>query len=153
MSSVQTLPAINHWTYPENSRPVLRGTDSRERLEAQRGKDSTLIGGGGGDQLVGAPGANTFKYEKASDSLSNDSDILFNFNPKQDNIDLSEMVKNSGIKIVHVRVGPPKQVGDVQISHSPFGYSTLNMKLTEEGPNFAIRVDNVKLLPAHVKFW
>lgn len=153
MALVQSFPTINHWTYPENSRPVLRGTDSRERLEAQRGKDSTLIGGGGSDQLVGAPGANTFKYEKASDSLSNDSDIIFNFNPKQDRIDLSEMVKDSGIKIVHVRIGPPQQVGDAHISHSPFGFSTLTMKLTEKGPLFAIRVDDVKLLPAHVKFW
>lgn len=153
MSSVQSLPLINNWTHPENSPPVLRGTDNRERLEAKPGKDSVLIGGGGGDQLVGAKGANTFKYEKASDSPSNDPDTIFNFNPKQDEIDVSEVLKENGITAIHIQDAPPKEVGDVQISHNMFGVSTLSVKLTPEGPLFAIRVDNVKLLPGHINFY
>ncbi|WP_026137116.1 M10 family metallopeptidase C-terminal domain-containing protein [Pseudomonas sp. CBZ-4] len=153
MSSVQSLPPANNWTHPENSLPVLRGTDDRERLEANPGQDSVLIGGGAGDQLVGAKGANTFKYEKASDSLSDDPDTIFNFNPKQDEIDLSEALKENGITAIHIQDEAPKEVGDVQITHNPFGVSTLTMKLTPEGPLFSIRVDNVKLLPEHIKFY
>lgn len=153
MSSVQSLPLINNWTYPENGRPTLRGTDNRERLEAKPGEDSVLIGGGGGDQLVGAKGANTFKYEKASDSPSNDPDTIFNFNPKQDEIDLSDALKENGITAIHIQDEPPKEVGDVQITHNPFGVSTLTIKLTHEGPLFSVRVDNVKLLPKHINFF
>lgn len=153
MSSVQSFPLINNWTHPENSLPVLRGTDNRERLEAKPGEDSILIGGGGADQLVGAKGANTFKYEKASDSPSNDPDTIFNFNPKQDEIDLSEVMKEKGVTAIHIQDELPKEVGDVQITHNPFGVSTLNVKLTPEGPLFSVRVDNVKLLPEHIKFY
>jgi hypothetical protein len=153
MSSVQSLPPVDNWTYPENSRPVLRGTDGRERLEAKPGEDSILVGGGGGDQLLGAKGANTFKYEKASDSLSNDPDTILNFNPKQDQIDLSGVLKENGITAIHIQQKLPKEVGDVQITHNAFGVSTLNMKLTPGGPLFSIRVDNVKLMPEHINFY
>lgn len=153
MSSVQFLKDGGNWTYPENSLPVLRGTDNRERLEANPGQDSVLVGGGGGDHLVGAKGANTFKYEKASDSLSNEPDTIFNFNPKQDEIDLSEVLQENGITAIHIQDERPRQVGDVQITHSAFGVSTLNIKVTPEGPLFSVRVDNVKLLPEHISFY
>jgi len=153
MSSVQSLPNSGTWTRPENSLPVLRGTDARERLNARPDEASVLVGGGGSDQLVGARGANTFKYEHFTDSTSNDPDTIFNFNPREDKVDLSDMVKNNKIKIIHIRPRAPAEVGDVQLKHSPFGWSTLDMKVNAQGPNFSIRIDNVKLLADHVKFF
>lgn len=152
MSSIQSLPPGGTWTQPENSPPVLRGTDQRERLEANRGEASVLIGGGAADQLVGRQGENTFKYEKSTDSLSNDPDTILNFNPKEDEIDVSLVLKDHNISAINIQPGPPVDVGDVQLSHE-FGVSTLNIKVTPEGPNFSVRVDGVNLLPEHINFF
>ncbi|MRJ23769.1 hypothetical protein FRT60_26130 [Pseudomonas haemolytica] len=152
MSSIQTLPTGGTWTYPENSPPTLRGTDQRERLEANRGEPSVLIGGGGADQLVGRQGENKFKYEKSTDSLSDDPDIILNFNPKEDEIDVSSVLKDSNIAAINIQPGPPVDVGDVQLTHE-FGVSTLNIKVSAQGPNFSVRVDGVNLLPEHINFF
>ena len=153
MSSVQSLPTGGTWNRPENGLPELRGTEGRERLEAQSGEDSVLVGGGSGDQLVGAKGANTFKFEQPTDSLSNDPDTIFNFNPKQDEIDVSEMLKRQGMTAINIQDEPPQNIGDVQVKHDAFGGSTLTIKVNAEGPNFLVRVDSTKLLPAHIKFF
>ena len=152
MSSIQSLPTGGTWTHPENSPPTLRGTDQRERLEARRGEPSVLISGGGGDQLVGRQGENTFKYEKSTDSLSDDPDTLLNFNPKEDEIDVSGVLKDNNISAINIQSGPPVEVGDVQLTHE-FGVSTLNIKVNPEGPNFSVRVDGVHLLPQHINFF
>lgn len=153
MSSVQSLPNAGTWNRPENGTPTLRGTDDRERLNAVSGEASVLIGGGSADQLVGAKGANTFKYEHATDSLSNEPDTIFNFNPKEDEIDVAGVLKNNNITAINIQDEPPKNIGDVQFTHNPFRVSTLTIKVTPEGPNFSVRVDNVKLLPQHVNFF
>ena len=152
MSSIQTLPTGGTWTHPENSPPILRGTDQRERLEAKRGEPSVIIGGGGADQLVGRQGENTFKYEKSTDSLSDDPDTILNFNPKEDEIDVSGVLKDNKISAINIQSGPPVDVGDVQLTHE-FGVSTLNIKVNPEGPNFSVRVDGVNLLPQHINFF
>ncbi|AZE55244.1 extracellular metalloproteinase, serralysin family, putative [Pseudomonas synxantha] len=152
MSSIQSLPTGGTWTQPEDGHPVLRGTDQRERLEARRGEPSVLIGGGGADQLVGRQGENTFKYEQSTDSLSDDPDTILNFNPKEDEIDVSWVLKDHNISAINIQSGPPVDVGDVQLSHE-FGVSTLNIKVAPEGPNFSVRVDGVNLLPEHINFF
>lgn len=153
MSSVQRLPAGGTWTYPENSLPSLGGTDAREELKAKRGEDSVLIGRGGADQLWGAPGKNFFTYERLTDSLSDDPDTIFNFNPKEDDIDVSEVLKQHKIVAINIQDSTPQKVGDVQLIHDGVGVSTLTIKVTPEGPNFSIRVDSVKLLPKHINFF
>ena len=152
MSSIQNLPTGGTWTYPENSSPTLRGTDQRERLEAHRSEPSVLVGGGGADQLVGRQGANTFKYEKSTDSLSDDPDTILNVTPKEDEIDVSSLLKDNNISAINIQPGAPVDVGDVQLSHE-FGVSTLTIKVSPEGPNFSVRVDGVNLLPEHINFF
>lgn len=152
MSSIQSLPTGGTWTQPENSPPTLRGTDQRECLEAKRGEPSVLVGGGGADQLVGRQGENTFKYEKSTDSLGDDPDTILNFNPKEDEIDVSGVLKENNISAINIQTGPPVDVGDVQLTHE-FGVSTLNIKVNPEGPNFSVRVDGVNLLPEHINFF
>lgn len=153
MSSIQSLPNAGTWNWAHNSLPTLRGTDGREQLNAVSGQASVLVGGGGGDQLVGAKGANTFRYEHATDSLSDEPDMIFNFNPKEDEIDVADMLKENNIAAINIQDESPKNVGDVQIKHDPFGVSTLTIKVSSEGPDFSVRVDNVKLLPKHVNFF
>jgi hypothetical protein len=152
MSSIESLPTGGTWTHPENSPPTLRGTDQRERLEARRSEPSVLIGGGGADQLVGRQGENTFKYEKSTDSLSDDPDTILNFNPKEDEVDVSGVLKDNNISAINIQSGPPVEVGDVQLTHE-FGVSTLNIKVNPEEPNFSVRVDGVHLLPQHINFF
>ena len=157
MSSVGPLPSGGTWTTPSEpgkGRPTLRGTDAAERLEAKRGENSTIIGGGGGDQLVGNVGRNSFKYEQATDSLASDPDRIFNFNPKDDKIDLSKMLKAQGIKEIRMTEGLPEQVGDVQITYKrPEVVGVLTMKLTPEGENFVVFVDGVHLSENNIRFF
>ena len=157
MSSVESLPPGGTWTYPSEprkGRPTLRGTDAPEHLEARRGESSTIIGGGGGDQLVGNVGRNNFKYEKPTDSLASDPDRIFNFNPEFDKIDLSKMLKGQGIKEIRMTEGTPEQVGDVQLTYKrPGEVGVLTMKLTPEGENFVIFVDGVHLTEKNIKFF
>lgn len=157
MSSVERLPSGGTWTYPSEpgkGRPTLRGTDAPDRLEANRGENSTIIGGGGGDQLVGSVGRNNFKYEQPTDSLASDPDRILNFNPKDDKIDLSKMLKGQGIKEIRMTEGAPEQVGDVQITYKrPEEVGVLTMKLTPEGENFVVFVDGVHLTEKNIKFF
>ena len=157
MSSVGPLPLGGTLTYPSEpgkGRPTLRGTDAPERLEAKRGESSTLIGGGGGDQLVGNVGRNNFKYEQPTDSLASDPDRIFNFNPKDDKIDLSKMLKGQGITEIRMTEGAPEQVGDVQLTYKrPEEVGVLMMKLTPEGENFVVFVDGVNLTEKNIKFF
>ncbi|NWC92492.1 MULTISPECIES: M10 family metallopeptidase C-terminal domain-containing protein [unclassified Pseudomonas] len=154
---VESLPVGGTWTYPEPSstaRPTLRGTDASERLEANRGQDSVIIGGGGGDQLVGHVGRNSFKYEKPTDSLASDPDRIFNFNPKDDRLDLSKMLKKLNITQIKRTEGPPQQVGDMQLTYlRPQEVGVLTIKVTPEGEHFAVHVDGVHLTEKNIKLF
>lgn len=154
---VESLPAGGTWTYPEppsTARPTLRGTDASERLEAIRGQDSVIIGGGGGDQLVASVGRNSFKYEKPTDSLASDADRITNFNPKDDRIDVSRMLKKLNITEVKLTEGPPQQVGDMQLAYlRPQEIGVLTIKVTPEGENFAVHIDGVHLTEKNIKLF
>ena len=151
------MPLGGTWTYPSEpgkGRPTLRGTDAPERLEAKRGESSTLIGGGGGDQLVGNVGRNNFKYEQPTDSLASDPDRILNFNPKDDKIDLSKMLKGQGITTTKRTEGTPEQVGEFQITYKrPEEMGILTMKLTPAGENFVVYVDGVHLTEKNIRFF
>ncbi|WP_010169411.1 M10 family metallopeptidase C-terminal domain-containing protein [Pseudomonas sp. PAMC 25886] len=157
MSSIERLPTGGTWTYPEPSstaRPTLRGTDASERLEVNRGQDSVIIGGGGGDQLVGHVGRNSFKYEKPTDSLASDPDRISNFNPKDDRLDLSRMLKKLNITQIKRTEGPPQQVGDMQLTYlRPQEVGVLTIKVTPEGEHFAVHVDGVHLTEKNIKLF
>jgi hypothetical protein len=154
MTSYASLPSGGTWTFPRHSPPVLRGTNRAEQLQAKPGEDSILIGRGGGDQLVGAKGVNIFKFEKLRDSSIRDQDIIFNFNPKEDKIDVSQLLKRHKVKMVRFRDDKPKEVGDVQLIRRPaLQASTLNIKVSPTGPDFSVRIDSALLSHSNIKFF
>ncbi|WP_248750756.1 M10 family metallopeptidase C-terminal domain-containing protein [Pseudomonas sp. MWU15-20650] len=157
MSSIESLPVGGTWTYPappSTARPTLRGTDQSERLEAVRGQDSVIIGGGGGDQLVGSVGRNSFKYENGSDSVASNPDRILNFNPKHDRIDVSKMLKHSKITDIKRTDGPPQQVGDMQLTYlRPEEVGVLKIKLEPKGEDFTVYVDGVHLTEKNIKLF
>ena len=153
MTTYAPLPIGGTWTSPVSHTPVLRGENRAERLVAVPGEASVLIGRGGADHLWGAWGANTFKYEKLSDSSGTNEDVIFNFDPGEDKIDVSKLLKKYRVKEVRIQDEPPEKIGDVQITHSPFGDSRLTIKVRPHGPDFSVRVDAMKLLPEHIDFF
>ena len=153
MTTYAPLPIGGTWTSPASHTPVLRGGNRAERLVAGPGEGSGLNGRGGAGQLWGALGANTFKDEKRSDSSGTNEDVIFNFDPGEDKIDVSKLLKKYRVKAVRSQDEPPEKIGDVQITHSPFGDSRLTIKVRPHGPDFSVRVDAMKLLPEHIDFF
>ncbi|MFQ6593262.1 M10 family metallopeptidase C-terminal domain-containing protein [Pseudomonas palleroniana] len=72
-----------------------------------------LKGGGGADRLQGGGGGDTFVYDRASDSTPDNPDVILDFESGADTIDLSAVLKATGIKAVkfvdHL-TGQPGQV-------------------------------------------
>ncbi|UII69027.1 M10 family metallopeptidase C-terminal domain-containing protein [Pseudomonas sp. HN11] len=148
MSSVQSLPNAATWNRSENGVPTIRGTDNHERLNAVPDVDPVLLGGDG-DHLIGEKEENIFRFEHPSYTTT----TLFDFNPKAEEIDVADLLKNYNITAIHIQDKYPKNVGDVQFSYDTSGVSTLTIKVSDEGPDFVLHVDNFKLLPQHVNFF
>ncbi|MEZ9765799.1 tandem-95 repeat protein, partial [Vibrio splendidus] len=72
---------------------VLRGGVGSDTLVGGSGND-ILIGGTGNDILTGGEGDDIFKW--VDDSLDNQEDVITDFNRDSDNIDLSELVSDTG---------------------------------------------------------
>lgn len=60
--------------------------------------NNRLTGGAGRDKLIGGGGADTFVYNKASDSTPGNPDILEDFTSGVDKIDLSRVLNDAGIE-------------------------------------------------------
>ncbi|TFF03924.1 type I secretion C-terminal target domain-containing protein [Pseudomonas sp. BCA14] len=72
-----------------------------------------LKGGGGADRLQGGGGGDTFVYDRASDSAPDNPDVILDFESGADTIDLSAVLKGTGIKafkFVDHLTGQPGQV-------------------------------------------
>ncbi len=72
-----------------------------------------LKGGGGADRLLGGGGGDTFVYGRASESTPDNPDVILDFESGTDKIDLSGILKASGIsaaKVVDHLSGHPGQV-------------------------------------------
>ncbi|KRP70740.1 peptidase [Pseudomonas paralactis] len=70
--------------------------------------NNRMTGGAGGDMLTGGGGADTFVYNRVSDSPGQNPDTLTDFTSGVDKIDLSNLLKDAGIekpKLVHVHTG------------------------------------------------
>ncbi len=66
---------------------IVDGGWGNDRLFGQLGND-TMVGGLGADTMAGGPGADTFRFFSAADSTLAASDVIVDFNPDQDVIDL-----------------------------------------------------------------
>ena len=66
---------------------TLKGDGGKDTLKGGKGKD-TLNGGKGADKLKGEGGADSFVYKKASDSTSDNRDVIVKFQGGKDEINL-----------------------------------------------------------------
>ncbi|WP_405403724.1 M10 family metallopeptidase C-terminal domain-containing protein [Paracoccus sp. Ld10] len=66
---------------------IVDGGWGNDRLFGQPGND-TMVGGLGADAMAGGLGADTFRFFSAADSTVARSDVIVDFNPDQDVIDL-----------------------------------------------------------------
>lgn len=80
--------------------------------------DNVLTGGAGGDVLWGVGGRNTFKYDQANDSTSQDADVLMDFASGEDTIDLRALAKQyaTPLRLVQDYTG---RVGDTVVKYHP----------------------------------
>jgi Ca2+-binding RTX toxin-like protein len=75
---------------------ILFGGGGHDTLTAGSGAD-LIVGGAGADGLTGGAGADVFRYDSASDSAVGLSDLIGDFAPGIDKIDLSRIDANTGL--------------------------------------------------------
>jgi Ca2+-binding RTX toxin-like protein len=73
---------------------ILFGGAGHDTLTAGDGAD-LIVGGGGADSPTGGAGADTFRYDQASDSAPGLEDLIGDFQPGLDRIDLSRIDADS----------------------------------------------------------
>ncbi|MFO2464877.1 M10 family metallopeptidase C-terminal domain-containing protein [Pseudomonas sp. 15FMM2] len=96
--------------------------------------DNRLQGGAGADRLRGGGGADTFVYTKASDSTAREPDVIEDFTSGVDKIDISDMLKKSGISALNFTERFTGRVGEAVLSHnSSTGIGSLEVDLTGDG--------------------
>ena len=82
----------------------IAGTAGRDRLNGSAG-DDVITGGAGADTLTGGAGADTFVYQSMRDA----ADLITDFVPAQDVVDLRALLAGLGI------VGDPQQSGHLRL--------------------------------------
>lgn len=82
----------------------IAGTAGRDRLNGSAG-DDVITGGAGADTLTGGAGADTFVYQSMRDA----ADLITDFAPAQDVLDLRALLASLGI------VGDPQQSGHLRL--------------------------------------
>ena len=82
----------------------IAGTAGRDRLNGSAG-DDVITGGAGADTLTGGGGADTFVYQSMRDA----ADLITDFAPAQDLLDLRTLLAGLGI------VGDPQQSGHLRL--------------------------------------
>lgn len=82
----------------------IAGTAGRDRLNGSAG-DDVIAGGAGADTLTGGGGADTFVYQSMRDA----ADLITDFAPAQDVLDLRALLAGLGI------VGDPQQSGHLRL--------------------------------------
>ena len=90
---------------------IVDGGWGNDRLFGQQGND-TMVGGLGADAMVGGLGADTFRFFAAADSTLAASDVIVDFNPDQDVIDLR------ALNVDFVGRGPLSGDGSVRWDHA-----------------------------------
>ncbi|MDY0055977.1 MAG: ExeM/NucH family extracellular endonuclease [Methyloversatilis sp.] len=82
----------------------IAGTAGRDRLNGSAG-DDVITGGAGADTLTGGAGADTFVYQSMRDA----ADVITDFAPAQDQLDLRALMTSLGIS------GDPLQSGHLRL--------------------------------------
>ncbi|WP_446434109.1 M10 family metallopeptidase C-terminal domain-containing protein [Pseudomonas sp. 1152_12] len=93
------------------------GGSGRDRIIGNA-VNNVITGGGGGDELWGVGGRNTFKYDKVSDSSAYDPDRLMDFVSGEDTIDLTTLAEELGVslRLVENYTG---RIGDTVVTYDP----------------------------------
>jgi len=86
--------------YGGDARDTLNGGDGDDTLYGEGDKDTlrgdagndTLIGGASQDRLTGGTGSDTFVYLVAGDSAGSEQDVILDFAPAEDRIDLAGLL-------------------------------------------------------------
>ncbi len=112
---------------------VLRGNGADNRLEGAGG-DDTLIGGPGQDRLSGGTGADAFVFERPAQSRPDAPDVIADFKPGTDTIDLGAL----GLR-------HPAFIGDDPFSHTRgevrFDHHVVSVDVSGDGiADLAIRL-------------
>ncbi|MGZ0713702.1 M10 family metallopeptidase C-terminal domain-containing protein [Pseudomonas palleroniana] len=96
--------------------------------------DNRLKGGIGADTLEGGNGADTFVYDKAEDSTPDKHDFITDFTSGTDKIDLSGLLKNSGIDGFNFVKDFTGKAGDAVLAYDQqSGQGRLAVDLTGNG--------------------
>ncbi|MFL1551325.1 M10 family metallopeptidase C-terminal domain-containing protein [Pseudomonas sp. O64] len=91
------------------------GGSGRDRIVGNA-VSNVITGGGGGDELWGVGGKNTFKYDKVTDSSGYDPDRIMDFASGEDTIDLTALAAELGtpLRLVDAYTG---RIGDTVVKH------------------------------------
>ncbi len=96
--------------------------------------NNRLKGGGSGDKLRGGEGADTFVYDRVSDSTPQNPDIIEDFTSGSDKIDLTGVIKGAGLASLKFTDRFSGQPGEAVLGHdSTSGRSTLAVDTTGKG--------------------
>lgn len=93
------------------------GGSGRDRIIGNA-VNNVITGGGGGDELWGVGGRNTFKYAKVSDSSAYDPDRLMDFTSGEDAIDLTALANELGTSL-HLVENYTGRIGDTVVTYDP----------------------------------
>jgi Ca2+-binding RTX toxin-like protein len=77
-----------------DKRSIVYGGPGKDRIRLATGND-VIIGGPSGDRLTGGGGKNKYIYEKIADSRPEDRDVVVDFSPGHDQINLRQVDANS----------------------------------------------------------
>ncbi len=78
-----------------NGLDIIRGDDGQDTIDGGGG-DDIISGGFGGDTLTGGEGADIFVYATGKNSIARRVDVITDFNPAEDRIDLSGIDADTG---------------------------------------------------------
>lgn len=96
--------------------------------------NNRLTGGGGGDQMRGGDGADTFVYNHASDSTPDNPDTLMDFTSGTDKIDVVGAMKNANTPTLTFTRTLSGKAGDCVIAYDETsGQGSVSIDLTGNG--------------------
>lgn len=118
---------------PLPSIKVVTGTNANDIVRGDHGNNQ-LTGGAGADVLVGGAGKDTFVYEDASDSTVQRPDQIVDFKTGIDTIDVSKVLKKSGVGSLSFVDRFTGRAGETIIRHNPLNHeSSLSIDMNGNG--------------------
>ncbi|MBO0493425.1 M10 family metallopeptidase C-terminal domain-containing protein [Pseudomonas sp. Marseille-Q1929] len=126
------------------------GGSGRDNLSGNEAANR-IKGGGRGDTLRGGGGADTFVYDKASDSASNDPDMIEDFTSGIDKIDVTGALKDAGARTLVLTDRFTGRAGEAVLKHdASTGRSSLAIDLKGTGNADLLIKSKGEIKPADV---